>query len=133
MAQNTRGAVFCIDRWGGNALTGGEYGAAGAIFAEFQTNTQGIPNIVPVTLDTVSAARLLGSVGLRFDMVFIDACHEYEAVKRDIETWRELLTPQGILCGHDFFGNYPGVSQAVRELLTPFRLINNIWTTEGAL
>ena len=132
LAQNTQGTVFCIDKWGGNALTGGEYGAAGSIFAEFQANIHGIPNIVPVTLDTMSAARSLGNVGLRFDMVFIDACHTYEAVKADIENWRELLTPQGILCGHDFFGDYPGVARAVRELLMPFRLVNSIWTTEEA-
>lgn len=37
-----------------------------------------------------------------FDLVFIDAAHDYESIKRDIEIWRTKVKPGGILCGHDF-------------------------------
>ena len=37
-----------------------------------------------------------------FDLVFIDAAHDYESTKRDIEIWRKKVKPGGILCGHDF-------------------------------
>ena len=50
------------------------------------------------------------------DMVFIDADHSYEAVKRDIQTWEKKLKPGGILSGHDYWpGSWPEVRQAVNE------------------
>jgi len=57
-----------------------------------------------------------------FDIVYIDAEHTYEAVKQDIKLWWPLLRVGGILCGHDYWdgeesGRYPGVNQAVDELL----------------
>jgi len=56
-----------------------------------------------------------------FDLVFIDAEHSYEGVKQDIQLWKPLLKSKGILCGHDYHGQYgaryPGVKQAVDELL----------------
>ncbi len=51
----------------------------------------------------------------RFDVVFIDADHSYEAVKRDCAIAELLLNPGGLLCGHDFAPSDPGVMKAVRE------------------
>ena len=36
------------------------------------------------------------------DFVFLDASHNYTAVKRDIEQWYKKVKPGGILAGHDF-------------------------------
>ena len=36
-----------------------------------------------------------------FDLVFIDADHEEEAVLADINMWEPRLRPGGILAGHD--------------------------------
>jgi predicted O-methyltransferase YrrM len=49
------------------------------------------------------------------DFVFIDASHNYEDVKRDINFWRFKVKPGGIICGHDY-GSWPGVKQAVDEI-----------------
>jgi len=49
------------------------------------------------------------------DMIFIDGDHSYEGAKTDILTWRPLLKPGGLLCGHD--SDWPGVTQALEELL----------------
>lgn len=38
----------------------------------------------------------------KFRMIFIDACHDYEDVKRDILLWKGTLLPGGILALHDY-------------------------------
>lgn len=67
------------------------------------------------------------------DMVFIDASHEYEYVKRDLEAWWPKVKPGGIFAGHDFF-YAPGVRQAVEEFFRSkgreFRTINQSWYVE---
>jgi glycosyltransferase involved in cell wall biosynthesis len=49
-----------------------------------------------------------------FDLLFIDASHLYEDVKRDIEDWLPLIKNNGVISGHDY-GNWEGVSKAVNE------------------
>ena len=52
-----------------------------------------------------------------FDFIFIDASHEYEDVKKDIELSLELLTPGAIISGHDYLPEvFPGVVRAVKEV-----------------
>jgi hypothetical protein len=50
------------------------------------------------------------------DFVYIDANHSYEAVKQDILLWLPKIRPGGIVGGHDFAPEFPGVRQAVQEL-----------------
>lgn len=58
------------------------------------------------------------------DMVFIDADHEYEGVKRDIEAWKPYV--KKLICGHDY--DFEGVRKAVLETLgTPDDVIDSIW------
>jgi glycosyltransferase involved in cell wall biosynthesis len=49
-----------------------------------------------------------------FDLLFIDADHAYEAVKKDIEDWEPKIKNGGTISGHDY-GNHPGVAKAVNE------------------
>ncbi len=49
------------------------------------------------------------------DFIFIDANHEYAYVKQDIELYWPKIKPGGFLCGHDYSGGHPGVTQAVDE------------------
>ena len=50
-----------------------------------------------------------------FDVVYIDALHQYENVKEDIEFWYPKIKNGGILAGHDC-QNENGVRRAVHEL-----------------
>lgn len=51
-----------------------------------------------------------------YDLAFIDAGHEYEDVKSDIEKALAVLAPDGLLAFHDYtHPAHPGVARAVNE------------------
>jgi hypothetical protein len=49
-----------------------------------------------------------------FDLVYIDADHSYEAVRKDIQTWISKVKNYGIIAGHDW--KLEEVKNAVRSL-----------------
>jgi hypothetical protein len=49
------------------------------------------------------------------DLIFIDALHDYESVKQDIHLWWPKVRIGGMLAGHDFNHQWPGVERAVAE------------------
>ena len=51
------------------------------------------------------------------DFCFIDADHTYDSVRKDIISWLPKIKKNGILSGHDYSDNHPGVPKAVKELL----------------
>lgn len=51
-----------------------------------------------------------------FDIVYIDASHEYLPVKNDILSWLPKVKKGGIICGDDYTPGWPGVVQAVNEI-----------------
>jgi predicted O-methyltransferase YrrM len=60
------------------------------------------------------------------DLIFIDADHSYNSVKKDILEYTPKLKDHGILAGHDI--DYPGVNKAVNELIKEFDVgPNNVW------
>lgn len=60
------------------------------------------------------------------DLVFIDADHSYESVKKDILKFTPKLKTNGLLTGHDI--DYPGVNKAVNELIKEFDVGPNfVW------
>ncbi len=56
--------------------------------------------VVMLRMDSQQAAVELGEQ--RFDWIYIDADHTYDAVKRDLENFRALIRPGGILAGDDY-------------------------------
>lgn len=62
------------------------------------------------------------AIGTAFDVVFIDALHDYESVKQDIALWWPLVREGGYLCGHDFNHKWPGVMRAVAEAFPLFKV-----------
>lgn len=50
------------------------------------------------------------------DFLFIDGDHSYQQVKMDILTWLPKIKDEGVIAGHDYDWNYPGVVKAVDEI-----------------
>ena len=66
-----------------------------------------------------------------FDIIFIDADHNYNSVLEDINHWLPKIKKGGIICGHDFRYTNPGVEQAVREVFgNDFNLEDDALTEE---
>ncbi len=134
-ADNTAGTVHCVDTWADNA-----YGDAPAeitchpdwLWKEFRKNhadTIEAGQVIPVRATSTEGARILS--GQTFDLIFIDAGHNYEDVIADINAWRPLLAEGGLLCGHDLYPNgpyHPGVLQAVDELIGKYSIVGTIWS-----
>jgi predicted O-methyltransferase YrrM len=57
-----------------------------------------------------------------FDLIFVDASHEYNNTKKDLKNYCAMLSDHGILAAHDIHSlEYPGVNKAWNE----FKLQNN--------
>jgi hypothetical protein len=56
-----------------------------------------------------------------FDFVYIDARHDYESVKEDLEAWCSKVRPGGILAGHDYVdGDLPQGEFYVKSAVDEF-------------
>ena len=133
LAQHTPGIVVAVDTFQGSVehhqmLQGKP--TSGLWFA-FQQNTSRFDNIWPLHANSLAAAKIISRGPMRFDLIFIDASHDYDSVKADIEAWLPLLAPGGVICGHD--AARWGVKLAVKQLIPQYRVVPNtsIWTTEG--
>jgi predicted O-methyltransferase YrrM len=132
LAKNTSGLVYCVDTWIGSEEQGVGNIDSDALFESFLHNIKNAEvdnRVIPVRMPSKYARQsFLGD--LKFDLIFIDAAHDYDSVKDDILAWQPLLRDGGILCGHDYHEAWDGVRKAVDELIPKFRVVWTIWTTE---
>jgi predicted O-methyltransferase YrrM len=111
LADNTTGIVYAIDDFRGPREI--EVANRDFIFDQFVANMAGLEGRVNVIR---ANHRNLPPIDFAPDMVFIDGAHEYEGVRADIEFWAPRLAPNGLLCGHDYLPDFPGVLRAVHDL-----------------
>lgn len=115
LADNTLGVVYAVDHWLGSE----EHQPVDAerLYQMFEEQMKPYivsGKVVPMRMCSTSAAYIFARQGQRFDMVFVDASHDYDSVKADILAWRPLVSPGGLLCGHD--AGHPPIMQALAEL-----------------
>ena len=60
------------------------------------------------------------------NFVYIDANHEYEFVKEDIELWLPKVKSNGVIGGHDYDTVYQGVMKAVNERFNDRHIYNQL-------
>jgi len=121
MADNTAGRVVCVDTWNGSGAEHDQWLAGkdkNWLIMEFWRHVGHRTNINAWRTTSLEAAEE-SKGGLLYDMVFIDADHTEASVRADIHSWRPLLAPGGLLCGHDI--NWPGVAAAVNALCPGFQ------------
>lgn len=124
----TAGArVTCVDTWEGSQNDSGckAYdGSRGRPLDVFRRNTAGLPITAHVGKSPEAAAAFADG---EFDIVYIDAEHDYESVKADIEAW--LPKARHIIAGHDYHV-FADVRKAVQESLPGFAIMGNVWTAQ---
>lgn len=106
--------VIAIDHWKGS-LENQSDPIVSTIYERFLNNCMAYKDrLTPLRMDTVTGLELLKERGLKPDLFFVDAGHDYESAKRDITTCLEFGCP---IVGDDFNPvDWPGVTKAVWEI-----------------
>jgi len=109
-------AFYVIDNFGGSAEHQKDEDVVNGTLEEtFKRNVSPVKEFMSVVKnDSVKAAEMFADGSL--DFVYIDSSHAYEDVKADINAWLPKIRKGGMLAGDDYT-TYPGVKQAVDELL----------------
>lgn len=138
LADHCHGVVYTIDPWEGYTNDDGSQakwilkqgpGSWIAIAEAFRRNLADhikTGRVVPIQRCAADARELFEPASS--DLLFIDGDHHYESVKRDIESYRDVVKPGGSLAGHDLNrSDWPGVTRAVVELVGPVSTCESIW------
>ena len=105
--------TVAVDTWMGDDGCG-KY-EDDTLYNIFLENIKPVSHIIQIVrLNSVKAAEEFYDKSI--DIVFIDACHEYEYVKADIEAWYPKVKVGGIIAGHD----YPAWASVVRAVSDRF-------------
>lgn len=131
-ALGKRVRFVCVDTWEGSPENVDDpWVRGGSLFDLFRRNVAEFDDLItPLRKPSVDAARDFDDGSI--DIVFIDACHEYESVKADIAAWLPKVRPGGIIAGHDYAwrGDNP-VKRAVLEAFDPDHVLvhngENVW------
>jgi predicted O-methyltransferase YrrM len=71
--------------------------------------------ITPFPMTSENAAEIFRKMNIKFDIVYVDAAHEYGPAKRDLSAYYDLLTEDGIVVVDDY-ATWDGVTRAVDDL-----------------
>jgi hypothetical protein len=101
------------------------------LYRIFLENTKPVNHIInPIRTTSLEAAQYYKNRSI--DFVFIDAAHDYENVKADLNAWYPKVKKGGFIGGHDYPG-FSGVVLAVNEFFMTERsnaalnLKDNYW------
>lgn len=155
--------LVCVDSWGD--LTGQAYSTAmenalrsGHAYATFLSNVAALPGSVTVEHRRGATEAVLAELESHsFDIIYVDASHLYEDVRRDLREALRLVRPGGFVCGDDLelqaadcdrdtarrhldadttidprSGTqfHPGVTLAVDEVFGPVSAYDGFWVVQ---
>ena len=111
------GQVWAVDHFQGSVGEDVQHAEAKAdpesVFKQFTRNTAQFDNLHVCRADSLTAAK--GFPEGFFDLIFLDASHDESSVRADLLAWRSKC--RGILAGHDFSDDWPGVKAAVLSIV----------------
>lgn len=116
-----RAEMLCVDPFTGNSGDWtGRLAEMADIEAMFMENTSGLDIVLSKETSLGEAKKFSRWSAFMFrtvfDIIFLDASHDYEDTKADIEAWWPHLADDGVLLVHDYNTlQFPGVTQAVNE------------------
>jgi len=95
--------------------------------------------VAPFPISSVQGAEVMKYHKIKADFIYLDAAHEYDAVLADMEAYRELLKPGGVLWGDDYHDTdacaFPGVAKAVKFFVKKYGLTLEVhgynWIVSG--
>lgn len=135
--------IICVDTWLGapefwtwglhDPSRGGSLNRINgfpSVFTTFAKNIKlrGHHDVVaPFPLSSQQALEVLMHYNIEADLIYVDASHEYQAVKDDIAGWWKILKKHGTLMGDDYMPGWSGVVRAVNEKGTP-ELDGVVWS-----
>lgn len=134
MKENSH--LFCVDIWSNEtwneiASQLGEKAAAyprrdPKAFEIFKHNIKKRDLDAVVTPIRSKSAQAIEEFQNPLKFIFIDGCHEYGYVKKDIE-WVKYLVEGGEVVFHDYTDSWPGVKAAVNEFVSnrSFRVVDS--------
>jgi len=108
----------CVDTWEGSeehtSENGSEYDSKlkekDYLYGVFLKNIEPVKSVInPIRMKSIEASKLYDDESL--DFVFIDAAHDYQSVKEDIEHWFPKIKYGGWISGDDY--DWEGVNRAV--------------------
>jgi predicted O-methyltransferase YrrM len=109
-------SLVCVDTWAGSSdRFDAQYRGLLAqrdIEAEFRRHLGTLDLHVDVRRTTSLAAAATFQPDW-VDLVFLDASHDEASVAADIAAWWPTLRPGGVVAGHDYRDDHPGVVAAV--------------------
>ena len=130
---------FAVDHWKGSE----EHYVAGSIeneyvktlYQQFLSNMIqfGLQDkVIPVHMRSLDAAKKFKELGIKADLIYIDAAHDYINVLQDLMAWLPMLAPGGVFCGDDW--HYGGVRNAVKQFAAKkgfkIQVTGNYWQYE---
>jgi hypothetical protein len=114
-------SLICVDPWG---IGVGEWWGPPAVEA-YDVFRRNLPTVTRFRCGWQEFAAVFDGP-LAF--AHIDAVHEYEDVKGNVEAFLPILAPGGVLCGHDANdGRFPGLDAAVVECLPDVEVSEHVW------
>lgn len=107
--------MVCVDHWRGSSDEGSHNQArmpGRTVLQEFCTQLCKMSELRPSVLFEILVGPS-ASFKRKADVVFIDGCHQPEAVLADLLHWHGQVRRGGMLCGHD--RQHDGVSTALQR------------------
>lgn len=132
----------CVDIWDDNSAepayslaieTGRKSGKTLLDIFKDNLNRYGVLDFVnPIKMPSVAAAKKFKNQSV--DMIFIDAAHDYENVKNDLNVWWPKLKVGGTFAGHDWHYSQDGVQRAVKEFCAKhnlnYKVVGQCWVVD---